>query len=98
MQRLVTLAGLVAALAFAASAGAQSARAGAADADTAPIAANPPEPPKPPEPTKGPPRPGDGSCDCRAAGAPRLAGSGLPAALAVLALLFLQASRRSRRY
>jgi MYXO-CTERM domain-containing protein len=56
--------------------------------------AGPPEPPKPPDPKKGPPRPDDGSCDCRSAGAGPSRQA--PGTLALLAIGVLVVMRRRR--
>jgi hypothetical protein len=97
MQRIVAVGTLVAALGIAAFA--ESAETEGTDADPPSAAADPPGPPKPPDPKKGPPGPDDGSCDCRAAGAPMAPGlPGPSAAFFAAALIFARSSRKSRRY
>ena len=96
MQRLVVVSSLVAALGVAPIALAAEPD---NDAGADPVLAGPPEPPKPPDPKKGPPRPDDGSCDCRAAGAPSApAGPGALGALSAAALVVARSLRRPRRY
>jgi hypothetical protein len=97
MQRIVALGTVLAALGS--TAPARSAGVESTDADLPSAAADPPGPPKPPDPKKATSGPDDGSCDCRAAGAPAAPKlPGVPAALLAAALIFARCSPKSRRY